>query len=218
MLITPKGSEVGIDEAGRGCLWGPMFAGAVLLKESKLPDSFREIAEEIKDSKKITAKRRAKLFQIIKSSGVPYGIGIVSAKEIDTLGATRANQLAFRRALDAIGDVKGEGVNILIDGILGLREEKEGETWKTEIDGDARFLSIATASILAKESHDDWVRHWCEEHSVEGERYDLMSCKGYGTLKHRVAIKKDGLHEEHRRLYCRKLIPGLEVIRYEFVD
>ena len=141
---------------------------------------------------------------------------MVTAKEIDTLGATRANQLAFRRALDALP--KGSGRQILIDGILGLREEKEGEVWKTEIDGDARFLSIATASILAKESHDDWVKEWCKSHATEGNTYHLMSCKGYGTLKHRIAIKKDGLHEEHRRLYCRKLIPGLEVIRYEFVD
>lgn len=227
MLILPKcvegAFEVGIDEAGRGCLWGPLYAAAVLLHENvnEWPDEYKKIAENIKDSKVISAKKRKVLFNQLKSCGIIYGIGSVSAAEVDYLGATKANQLAFRRALDDIPiEKKPTSIHILIDGCLGLREEKPGEVWKTEVDGDARFLSIATASIFAKEARDAWVETWCNDpvNIDTASKYDLMKCKGYGTLKHRNGVKTHGLHSEHRRLYCRKLIPGLVVNRYEFVD
>jgi ribonuclease HII len=220
MYIYPKqtedGTEIGIDEAGRGCLWGPLFAAAVLLPENDLPQEFIKIAEQIKDSKKLTQKRRNAIYTSLKNSGIVYGIGRVEHDEIDTRGATWANQTAFRRALDQIKTKCKK--NILIDGTLGLRETLEGETWKTEVDGDARFLSIATASILAKEARDEWVKEWCENNKESAERYSLVSSKGYGTKKHRDAIVEKGLLPFHRRLYCRKLIPGLIVNRYELID
>ena len=88
---------------------------------------------------------------------------------------------------------------------------------ETIIDGDAKLLSIAAASILAKETHDDWVRVWCSENSEMAERYDLMSCKGYGTAKHRAGILKHGYLETHRRLYLRKLVPGIVVQRCQLL-
>ena len=217
MLILPttteEGCEVGIDEAGRGCLWGPLFAAAVVLPD-KLTTEFASVAEQIKDSKKLTAKRREAIFKKLINSDLVYGIGRVEHDEIDGHGATYANQLAFRRAIDAI-TVKPSKVKILIDGILTLHKTKEGETCKTEIDGDARFLSIATASILAKESRDAWVKEWCENNKNDSDKYGFTSSKGYGTLKHRTAIKEHGLLEGHRRLYCRKLVPGIIVKRFE---
>ena len=215
MLTPPKGIEIGIDEAGRGCLWGPLYAAAVVLSEdsSSWPKEFIEIAELIKDSKTLSAKKRKIIMAKIVNSGLVYGIGRVEHDEIDGHGATFANQLAFRRALDAISIDKPR--SIIIDGCLGLVEVREGETWKTEIDGDAKFLTIATASIIAKESRDKWVEDWCNENKTIAEKYGFNSSKGYGTLVHRNAIKTHGLLEAHRRLYCRKIIPGLIVKRYD---
>ena len=217
MLNLPKGLEVGIDEAGRGCLWGPLYAAAVVLSEDKSswPKEFLEVADLIKDSKTVSAKKRKMIMERIVRSGLVYGIGYVEHDEIDGHGATFANQLAFRRALDAIPIDKRGGAQILIDGCLGLAEIREGEEWRTEIDGDAKFLSIATASIIAKESRDMWVEDWCKNHASIAEKYGFSSSKGYGTLVHRLAIKTHGLLEGHRRLYCRKIIPGIIVKRYD---
>jgi ribonuclease HII len=217
MLNLPVGLEVGIDEAGRGCLWGPLYAAAVVISEDKSqwPKEFLEVADLIKDSKTISSKKRKTIMTKIVSSGLIYGVGVVQSDEIDGHGATLANQLAFRRALDNIPSDKRLGAQILIDGCLGLAEVREGEKYRTEIDGDAKFLSIATASIIAKESRDKWVLEWCVEHPSNSEKYGFTTSKGYGTLVHRNAIKNHGLLEEHRRLYCRKIIPGLLVKRYD---
>jgi ribonuclease HII len=221
MLDLPKttenGIEVGIDEAGRGCLWGPLYAAAVIIPENQdeWPQEFTEIANLIKDSKKLSSKKRKIILTKIKESGIAYGVGIVNHDEIDGHGVTIANQLSFRRAIDAIPSEKREKINIIIDGCLGLAETRTGETWKTEIDGDAKFLSIATASIIAKESRDAWVDEWCNLHKNAAEKYGFATSKGYGTLKHRNAIKEHGLLEFHRRLYCRNIIPGLIVKRYD---
>ena len=218
--LSDNGVEIGVDEAGRGCLWGPLYAAAVLLPANKdeWSSEFLEVAHLIKDSKKLSSKKRRAIMDKITKSKLIYGVGRVEHDEIDGHGATYANQLAFRRAIDAIPMIHRGKVNILIDGTLGLAEIRSGETWKTEIDGDAKFLTIATASIIAKESRDSWVDTWCEGHKAAAEKYSFLSSKGYGTQKHRDAIKEHGLLEYHRRLYCRKIIPGLIVNRYEIND
>ena len=95
--------EIGIDEAGRGCLWGPLMAGAVVWPlESNWDDTIRNISMKIKDSKKISATKREKLADEIKEYALYSGTGFVTASEVDSLGATKGNQLAFRRALDSI--------------------------------------------------------------------------------------------------------------------
>ena len=210
-FILDTKEEIGVDEAGRGPLWGPLVAAAVLLPA----DLDKNLLEKIKDSKKISEKKRQTiaedLYKVVK-----FGIGFVSAEEIDTLGATRANQLAFRRAIDEM-NLKGEK-RILIDGILPLNDTKLGEECRTIIDGDATYTSIAAASILAKVAHDSWVVNWCKENSIEAEKYDLLNCKGYGTAKHRNGILKYGYTNLHRRLYLRKLIPGIIVSRYQIIE
>jgi ribonuclease HII len=212
--------EIGVDEAGRGPLWGPLMAAAVLLPlEASWTEEQTKLFLQIKDSKKITPKKRNTLAEEIKKHVQTYGIGIVSASEIDTLGATRANQLAFRRAIDALME-KGisEDVRICIDGILPLNDGRIGEECHTIVEGDAKYVSIATASILAKVEHDTWVINWCKEHVADAAKYDLLSCKGYGTAKHREGILKYGYTDLHRRLYLRKLIPGIVVSRYQIMD
>lgn len=204
--------EIGIDEAGRGCLWGPLMAGAVIwTNEQDWTDEIRKVSSQIKDSKKISPKKRDALAEDIKKYAIAYGIGSVSAKEIDTLGASKANQLAFRRAIQtlSVNYSINSKIRLCIDGILPITNTLENEECETIIDGDEKYISIAAASILAKTVHDKWVSNWCKDNELIACKYDLGSCKGYGTAKHRAGILKDGVLDEHRRLYLRKLIPGI---------
>ena len=203
--------EVGIDEAGRGCLWGPLFAAAVVWpREVDWTEEVRTLSGQVKDSKKVTPKRRAVLEAAIKQHAVAWGIGRVEAAEIDAIGMTRANRLAFARALE---DVDAKGVvpgRILIDGILGLTADVvAGREQHVEAKGDGTYLAIAAASILAKEGHDKVVQEMCEAEPALHEKYGLLNSKGYGTAAHQAAIRKYGMHEAHRKLFLRKLL-GLE--------
>ena len=98
----------------------------------------------------------------------------------------------------------------LIDGILSVNIE--GKETKTVVDGDAKYLSIAAASIIAKVAHDEFVIAWCEEHNTHAERYDLISCMGYGTAKHRSGIKEYGLIEGHRHLFMKNTHPSATIV------
>ena len=207
--------EAGIDEAGRGCLWGPLIASAVIWPpENTWSEEVRTISGQIKDSKKVSPKKRAILRKAIESFAVSYAVGRVEAKEIDDLGATAANKLAFHRALRALNK-KPE--RIVIDGILSI--EVEGAEMVIEPEADNKYIAVAAASILAKETHDDIVKSLCAEDISLSEKYDILSCKGYGTKKHRDGILKNGMHSQHRKLYLRKLL-GITVERggYGFAD
>jgi ribonuclease HII len=213
--------EIGIDEAGRGPLWGPLTAAAVYWPpEHAWTDRHRELAPKIQDSKKISAKKREGIAKQIKELSIAYGVGIVMPDEIDNQGASWANQTAFRRAISAIQEdcSLDSEVRFLIDGILPLADLKEKEEQQLVIDGDATYLSIAAASIIAKVEHDTWVVNWCKEHVAEAAKYDLLSCKGYGTAKHRDGIKKYGYTDLHRRLYLRKMFPDIVVKRLAIVQ
>lgn len=207
--------EAGIDEAGRGCLWGPLVAAAVVWPaEGVWTDEIRVVATQVRDSKKVTAKRRTVLEEAIQRLATAWGIGRVSAAEIDEMGMTWANRMAFQRALEELERRGGLGVErvgrVIIDGVLGLQEQVlGGREQVVEAAGDATYLAVAAASILAKEGRDRMVREACLADEMLDERYGLMRSKGYGTAVHRDAIKKYGMHAEHRRLFLRKLL-GLE--------
>ncbi len=189
--------EAGVDEAGRGCFWGPLMAAAVVFPtESDWTDEIRAIAPKIRDSKKVSPKRRAELAAQIKKYAISYGVGSVSAEDLDANGVTWANQTAFERALALLSPAPNR---VLIDGTLSCKFP--GADVLTVIDGDATYLSIAAASILAKEAHDDWVREFCEAEPDIAARYSLASCKGYGTAKHREGLRIHGVHEYHRRRF-----------------
>lgn len=196
--------EVGIDEAGRGPLWGPLYAAAVIwVPEEDMSEEQLQIAPLIKDSKKLSEKRRTVLASSIKDLALDWGIGSVTPAEIDELGMTKANQLAFTRALGKLSVVPDR---LLIDGCLSIYDAPWGLTEQVvEPEADNHYLPVAAASILAKTEHDEWIRQFCDVNPDVVEKYDLMSNKGYGTLKHRSGILKWGEHHLHRKLFLRKL-------------
>jgi ribonuclease HII len=207
--------EMGIDEAGRGCLWGPIYAAAVIwAPEDEWTEEHREIAPQIKDSKKLSEKKRDYIATAIQSLALDYGIGSVSAKEIDDDGMSYANRLAFKRAIDASSVIPDR---VLVDGILAIENEWLEEKGVAEsvmvVDGDATYLPIAAASILAKTAHDQWVKDYISSHEDLEDKYNLLSCKGYGTEKHRAGVLKYGAEKEHRRLFLRKLLNQTCVIQ-----
>ena len=193
--------EVGIDEAGRGCFWGPLYAAAVIWSP--------EVADapelkNIRDSKKLSEKKREAAAEYIKDYALSWGVGVVTAAEITELGVTRANQLSFVRALEGLS-VQPE--RLLIDGCISLYDAP----WSmipqvVEAEADNKYLPVAAASILAKVGHDEYVREFCSVNTNIAETYDLANNKGYGTAKHRDGILKHGVTEEHRPLFLRKLL------------
>lgn len=208
-FLEDRQIEAGIDEAGRGCLWGPLVAGAVIwLPESEWTDEIREISQNIKDSKKLSGKKRKILVEQIKNYAVDYGVGFVEASEIDSLGMSVANRLAFQRAISSLTVTPDR---LIIDGILSINTEIEQHT---EVEADGKYIPVAAASILAKETHDDYVIEACKKEPELQHRYDIVSCKGYGTQKHRDGLKTHGKHPLHRRLFLRKLL-GEQVEREE---
>jgi ribonuclease HII len=210
LLVRHKADDIveaGLDEAGRGSFWGPIMASAVIWpKEEEWTDQHRDLAKHIKDSKKIAAKKRETICDKIKELAVGWGVGSVTATEIDENGIQWANQEAFRRALAAI-TLKQQPMRLLIDGVIGMPDTMEGREQYNIIDGDALYMPIAAASILAKVEHDRWVQTYCVENPECAERYHLLSCKGYGTAKHREGLGIYGAHMLHRRTFVRKYVP-----------
>ena len=207
--------EMGIDEAGRGCLWGPIYAAAVIwAPEDEWTEEHREIAPQIKDSKKLSEKKRDYVATAIQSLALDYGVGSVSAQEIDQNGMSYANRLAFKRAIDASSILPDR---VIVDGTLTIEKEWIREKGITEsltiVDGDSNYIPIADASILAKTAHDQWVKDYLATHGDLEEKYNLLSSKGYGTEKHRAGILQHGAEQEHRRLFLRKLLNQTCVIQ-----
>jgi ribonuclease HII len=197
--------EVGIDEAGRGPLWGPLYAAAVVWVP-QMTEEQAKIAPLIKDSKKLSEKRRIALAESIKNLALDWGVGSVTAAEIDSLGMTKSNQLAFVRALENLSVEPGR---ILIDGCLSIYDAPWSMVEQVvEPEADNKYLPVAAASILAKTEHDNWVKEFCALNENIAERYDLVKNKGYGTARHRAGILQWGEDTQHRRLFLRKLYEG----------
>lgn len=202
--------EIGIDEAGRGAFWGPIMAGAFIIpSQTEWTEKQKELFSQLRDSKKITPKKRKKLFDLINECIVEKGVGIVTSNEINENGISWANQEAFRRAVKAIPLEKNlKDCRLIIDGVLPI-SDWDG-TQELIIEGDGKYLAIAGASILAKVSHDRWITEYCTKNIECNERYDLEKSKGYGTAKHREGIRVYGGHELHRTLYIQNWLPGVE--------
>jgi len=181
--------EAGCDEAGRGCLAGPVVAGAVIL-----PKEFQN--ELLNDSKKLTEKKRYQLRPLIQKEAIAWGIGIVSNEEIDELNILNASFLAMHRAID---ELKVHPEVLLIDG--NRFNPYKNLTHHCIIKGDGKYLNIAAASILAKTYRDDIMTAIDKDYPV----YEWLKNKGYPTKKHREAIIKFGDTEHHRKSF--QLIP-----------
>ena len=177
--------EAGCDEAGRGCLAGSVYAAAVIF-----PADYQN--EELNDSKQLTDKKRHQLREIIERDALAWAVGVVTPEEIDKINILNASFLAMHRALDQL-KVRPEA--IIVD---GNRFKKYGEVPHVCIvKGDAKYLSIAAASILAKTYRDDYMDGLAEEYP----QYDWKSNKGYPTKKHREAIRQYGVTPYHRMSY-----------------
>ena len=174
--------EAGCDEAGRGCLAGPVFAAAVIL-----PSDFEN--ELLNDSKQLTEKQRYQLRPLIEKEALAWAVVMVYNHEIDEINILNASFMAMNRA---VATLKTKPQHLLIDGNR-FRPQTE-IPFTCMIKGDGRFYSIAAASVLAKTYRDDFM---LKIHN-EFPDYDWNNNKGYPTKKHRAAIKKYGTTKYHR--------------------
>ena len=226
---TAAALQIGVDEAGRGSFWGPLVAAAVLLPRIGDLDPTHPLRENvllIKDSKKLTEKRRLKIYDIIKEHALAVGVGRVEAAEVDQKNAFWANSLAFRRAIE---DCQADYVRranqpwpqsygVILDGHLPLPDYRRGETHVNVEDGDALYLPVAAASIIAKVTHDRIIEDWCVAHPREAAIYALASSKGYGTAAHRAALQRHGPLQDHRLSYLKRTVPAAALRGPEIMD
>ena len=178
------GLVAGVDEAGRGPLAGPVVAAAVILRQDDCPDG-------LNDSKQLTAARRAALETQIKARALCWGIGIASVEEIDEINILWATMLAMTRAVESLTH---DCAHVLVDGNRCPRWN-----WASTpvVEGDAKCLSIAAASILAKEERDRMMIAAAADHP----HYGWETNKGYGSARHLAALREHGPTPLHRRSF-----------------
>jgi len=193
MLIVPGASgifpEAGCDEAGRGCLAGPVAAAAVIM-----PEGWNHAV--LNDSKKLSRKQREKLRAIIEMEALHWSVAMVEPAEIDRINILQASITGMHRALERLSQ---QPEIILVDG--NKFRPYDDITYRTEIKGDGRFVSIAAASILAKTHRDECMEKLHQLHPEYG--WDVNA--GYPTIKHRNAIRQYGITPYHRKSF--RLLP-----------
>lgn len=179
----------GVDEAGRGPLAGPVCAAAVILPENT-------VIEGVNDSKKLSEKKREALFDVIKEQVLSYSIAFASVEEIEEVNILNATMLAMKRAVEGL-DIKADYAMIDGNRLPDLSIDSE-----FIVKGDAKSMSIACASILAKVSRDRLLYKYAEEYP----EYLFDKHKGYGTKAHVEAIKKYGPCPYHRLSFLKKIL------------
>lgn len=181
--------EVGTDEAGRGCLAGPVTAGAI-----KLPDGFKN--EILNDSKQLSEIKRNLLRPLLESSAIEFAVAHVYPLEIDSINILNASFLAMHKSIDQF---KTETKFIVVDG--NRFKPYKDIPYKCIIKGDAKYLNIAAASVLAKTYRDAYMEKIHEEFPM----YNWKQNKGYPTKEHREAIRNHGITKYHRKSF--RLLP-----------
>ena len=187
--VVNKILEIGIDEVGRGAVFGPVFSAAVVLTKKDGLD-LKKIG--VKDSKKLTPKKRSYLLEKIFSLCTDFGLGQSSVREIDQFGIRFATELSMIRA---IRKLKYPPSKLIIDGPLLLRPWKGPQ--RNIVSGDSKFTSIAAASILAKVTRDKLMERLEEKYP----RYYIYKNKGYGTKEHFSSLKENGITNLHRKSF-----------------
>jgi len=182
--------ECGTDEAGRGCLAGPVTAAAVIL-----PKDFRHPL--LNDSKQLSEKKRELLRPIIEAEALAFGVAHIQPKKIDEINILNASILAMHKAIDKLR-LRPEFV--LVDG--NRFKPYQDIPYECMVKGDARFLNIAAASVLAKTYRDDFMKTLAQKYP----HYQWENNKGYPTKAHRLAIRKHGSTSEHRKSF--QLLPN----------
>ena len=180
----------GIDEAGRGPLAGPVVVASVILPKDSM-------IEGVNDSKKISEKKREKIYEEIINNAVSYGVGIINQDEIDEINILNATKKGLTESIKALS--KKPDV-ILVDALE--RIDTLGIPYKSIIKGDAKSYSIAAASIIAKVTRDRIMRQWDEIYP----EYGFAGHKGYGTAKHIATIKELGICPLHRKSFVKNFI------------
>lgn len=193
-----QGLVAGVDEVGRGCLFGPVVAAAAILPAVAEADL---AAAGVKDSKQLTATQRRRLAQLIREVALDCQIGVASVREIDRLNILQASLLAMKRAVLKLS-VQPE--LCLIDGNQRIPDLPVPQ--ETVLRGDSRSVAIASASIVAKVWRDDLIVRLAAKYP----EYDLTNNKGYATQKHRLALQKYGRSPQHRLSFspCRESESG----------
>ncbi len=181
--------EAGTDEAGRGCLAGPVTAAAVIL-----PKKFENSI--LNDSKQLSEKKRNLLKPIIESNAISFAVAHIYPDEIDKINILNASILGMHKALDKLVSIPDF---IIIDG--NKFKDYNNIPYKCIIKGDSKYMSIAAASVLAKTSRDNYM----EEIHKEFPMYNWQKNKGYPTIEHREAIRKYGITKYHRKSF--RLLP-----------
>ena len=180
----------GIDEAGRGPLAGPVVVAAVIMPEDSM-------IEGVNDSKRVSEKKREKLYEEITSQAISWGIGIIHQDEIDDINILNATKKGLTIALQ---ELKVKPDIILVDALTGINTL--GIPYQSIIKGDAKCYSIAAASIIAKVTRDRIMRQWDEIYPM----YGFEKHKGYGTKAHIEAIKKYGICSLHRKTFVKNFV------------
>ncbi|WP_414754436.1 ribonuclease HII [Anabaena sp. CCY 9910] len=184
-----SGLVAGVDEVGRGALFGPVVAASVILPASSFPQL---MTAEIKDSKKLSHSRRVQLAQQISTLAIDWRIGYATTAEIDRINILQATLLAMRRSVKKL---KLQPILCLVDGNQPVQDLPILQ--QTIVKGDERSLHIAAASIMAKVWRDDLIQRLATKYPM----YDLKSNKGYGSKKHLLALEKHGASPLHRQSF-----------------
>ena len=187
-----KGIEyiAGIDEAGRGPLAGPVVVASVIMPKDSM-------IEGINDSKKVSEKKREKLYDIILEEAISYGIGIIYQDEIDEINILQATKKGLTEAVE---QMKIKPDLIMVDALTVI--DTLGIPYQSIIKGDAKCYSISAASIIAKVTRDRIMREWDKVYP----EYGFAAHKGYGTAKHIAALKEYGPCEIHRRSFIKHFV------------
>lgn len=183
----------GVDEVGKGCLFGPVYAAAVILSKE---NETKLLSQGLKDSKKLSHRQRHSLVPLIKTNSIAWTIGQASAREIDVVGIRNATEKAMLRALEKFSSPPDL---ILVDGTLPIRFWPGKQ--KTQVRGESHFASIAAASVLAKEARDELIKRLARKYNC----YGLEKNKGYGTEIHRTNLIKAGATKLHRKSFISRL-------------
>jgi len=196
--------EAGIDEVGRGCLFGDVYCCAVIWPTELIEPP----PVEIRDSKKLTRRQREQLRDYIQETAIDYSVASVDAQTIDEINILQATMKCMHKAVDGLQIqpelllIDGNHFNIYRTGVNG-----DIIPHQTVIEGDSEYQSIACASILAKVARDEYIAELCERYPEFDEKYGLLSNMGYGTAKHLSGLSEYGLTPYHRRTFgiCKEL-------------
>ena len=192
LFYDPLKLEAGVDECARGVLFGRIYAAAVIFPKNEVDNEYEKM---INDSKKLNKSKRCKLYEYIKSRAIEYSICWMDEKEVDDKGIQYCNMTLFHKCLDNL--TKKPDI-ILVDGTQFNKYNNIPHLCIKK--GDSKYMSIASASILAKVEHDKYIEELVSNNN-ELVKYDLLNNMGYGTKKHIEAIKQFGYTKYHRKSY-----------------